>query len=321
MNDNRRKLTDILKLLYENTDAEHSMDTYQIMDALENMGHGRPDRKTIDANIRFIIEDLGFGILKEKGKPNRYKWVDRQFDLAELKMLVDAVHSSRFITPRKSREIIIKLKDLTSVHQASTLNREMYTTANFKRDGSIALSNADIINESIKAHRRVSFMMTEYDMDKNEVLKYGGLVIEVSPYALMWNNDYYYMIGLPSGGDQIYAYRIDRMKDVEPVFADAIPAPSDFHIENYSSRVFDMVTGETEEVLLSCKDYTMNSFIDRFGKTFKSERISEDRFAAKVTVDVSPSFFAWIFQFGGDVSVIEPAWVAGRYEDMLKAQM
>ena len=84
MNDNRRKLTGILKLLYENTDTDHSMNTYQIMDALENMDHGRPDRKTIDANIRFIIDELGFGIRKEKGKPNRYRWVEREFDLEEL---------------------------------------------------------------------------------------------------------------------------------------------------------------------------------------------------------------------------------------------
>lgn len=321
MNDNRRKLTDILKLLYENTDAEHSMDTYQIMDALENMGHGRPDRKTIDANIRFIIDDLGFGIRKEKGKPNRYKWVDRQFDLAELKMLVDAVHSSRFITPRKSREIIIKLKDLTSIHQASTLNREMYTPANFKRDGSAALANADIINESIKAHRRVSFKMVDYDMDKNEVLRYGGLVHEVSPYALMWNNDYYYMLGLPSGGDQIHAYRLDRMKDVETVYAEAVPAPAGFHTENYSSRIFDMFAGDTAEVVLECKDYTMNYLIDRFGKSFQSEKLADDHFTAKVTADISPTFYAWVFQFGGDIRILEPFWAVAKYEDMLKAQL
>ena len=132
MNDNRRKLTGILKLLYENTDAEHSMDTYQIMDALESMGHGRPDRKTIDANIKFIIEDLGFGIIKEKGKPNRYRWIEREFDLSELKALVDAVHSSRFISTKKSREIIAKLKDLTSVHQAALLNRELHTCNGFE---------------------------------------------------------------------------------------------------------------------------------------------------------------------------------------------
>ena len=151
MNDNRRKLTGILKLLYENTDIDHSMNTYQIMDALENMDHGRPDRKTIDANIRFIIDELGFGIRKEKGKPNRYRWVEREFDLDELKMLVDAVQCARFISKKKTRELVAKLKDLTSIYQAAALNRELLTSAKYKFDGSSILKCADIINEAIKS--------------------------------------------------------------------------------------------------------------------------------------------------------------------------
>ena len=320
MNDNRRKLTGILKLLYENTDADHSMNTYQIMDALESMDHGRPDRKTIDANIKFIIEDLGFGIQKEKGKPNRYRWADREFDLSELKMLVDAVHSSRFITRRKSREIIAKLKDLTSVYQAAALNRELYTNDFFKRDGSVALLSADVINEAIKSQSRITFRMADYDMDKKEVLRHGGKVYEVSPYALMWNNDYYYMLGLPSDSDEVRSYRVDRMKDTALSQFPAKQAPADFDLSNYSGRVFDMFTGKTTDVILSCKDYTMNYLIDRFGKEFYSQKTAPDRFTAKVKVDTSPTFYAWIFQFGGDIQIVEPAWVRDEFNELITRQ-
>lgn len=321
MNDNRRKLTGILKLLYENTDAEHSMDTYQIMDALESMGYGRPDRKTIDSNIKYIIEDLGMGIRKEKGKPNRYRWIDREFDISELKMLVDAVHSSRFISKRKSREIIAKLKDLTSVHEAAALNREMYAVSHFKRDDNVALHNADIINDAIKSRHRVRFVMTHCDMNKNEVPDADGKIYEVSPYALLWSNDFYYMLGMPSGSTEIKPYRIDKMMDTVITRTDSAPEPHGFVVDKYSSCVFDMYTGDTCEVVLNCKSGTMDALVDRFGRDFESEQTGPDTFNAKVTVDASPAFYAWVFRFGGDIKILSPQPVKQAYEEMLRKQM
>ena len=324
MNDNRRKLTGILKLLYENTDAEHYMDTYQIMDALESMGYGRPDRKTIDANIKYLIEDLGFGIVKEKGKPNRYKWSDREFELSELKMLVDAVHSSRFITTRKAREIIVKLKDLTSAHQAAKLNREFRTGTNFKIDGSGVTSqtgNIDMINDAIKNNRKLSFNMCEYNMDRKEVMKLGGRVYEASPLALVFNEGFFYMLGCPEGLSEVRAYRIDRIRNLAVTDSSAQLPPEDFDINLYSSHVFDMFNGTMTEVVLDCKDYIMNELVDRFGRDFISERIGGDRFAARVTLDTSPSFYAWVFRFGGDIKIAEPPQVAAEYRAMLEKQL
>ena len=321
MNDNRRKLTGILKLLYENTDAEHSMDTYQIMDALESMGHGRPDRKTIDANIKFIIEDLGFGIIKEKGKPNRYRWIEREFDISELKVLVDAVHSSRFISTKKSREIIAKLKDLTSVHQAALLNRELHTCNGFKRDGSSALKTSDIINECIKSRARITFQLAGFDMYKNETLLFDGRMLEVSPYAILLNDDYYYMVGKPVDASDVRAYRVDKMKNTALLHAPAEREPANFSTEDYSVRIFDMFEGETQEVELSCKGHTMNALIDKFGKDFYSEKTGPDQFTARVTVDTSPSFFAWVFRFGGDITIISPASVKAEFNKMVMNQL
>ena len=321
MNDNRRKLTGILKLLYENTDADHSMNTYQIMDALENMDHGRPDRKTIDANIRFIIDELGFGIRKEKGKPNRYRWTDREFDLSELKMLVDAVQSSRFIPQKKTREIIAKLKDLTSIYQAASLNRELYISDHYKCDGSKTLQTADIINEAIKNQVRITFRVADYDMDRNEYFRDNGKVYEVSPYALMWNNDHYYVVGLEVGSDKVRPYRISKLRDVELRQIPAQQAPADFDLSSYSGREFDMFSGQITDVVLNCKDYTINYLIDRFGDSFFSQKISDDRFTARVKVDTSTSFYAWIFRFGGDITIVEPAWVRDEFKAMVSAQL
>ncbi len=321
MNDNRRKLTGILKLLYENTDAEHSMDTYQIMDALESMGYGRPDRKTIDANIRYLIEDMGFGIIKEKGKPNRYRWVEREFELSELKMIVDAIHASRFISNKKGRELVAKLKDLTSAHQAALLNREVHTSHTYKRDGSHALKTVDIVLDSIRSNCRMSFQMVDFDIYKNEVLKDDGKVLEISPYSIVWINDYGYVLGRTVGSFDIGIYRIDLMRNVSQLRLPAEREPADFSIDDYSSRIFDICEGDLCEVELSCKTSAMKALIDKFGRDFYSERDGEDRFTARVTVDVSPAFYGWVFGFGGDVTIKSPESAKAQFRKMVMDQL
>lgn len=321
MNDNRRKLTGILKLLYENTDAEHSMDTYQIMDALESMGYGRPDRKTIDSNIKFIIEDLGMGVIKEKGKPNRYKWIKREFELSELKVLVDSVCTSRFISPRKSREFITKFKDFASIHQAATLNHEIYCVDSYKKDLSEALRSTDVVNEAIKSGHKVKFTLADYDMDKNEILSDNGKEYEVSPYVIISFGNTCYLLGTPSDSNDILKFSIADMRGTAVTHSDAVPAPLDFNIARYTSRCFDLTASEISDIILSCKDRTMKAMVDKFGKTFVSEQTGADRFRARVRVEICPEFYTWLFSFGGDIKIIEPEYIRREYEAMLRKQL
>ncbi|MBQ0017776.1 MAG: WYL domain-containing protein [Clostridiales bacterium] len=317
MSDNRSKLTCLMKILYEMTDEDHALDTYRIIDELESRGCGRIDRKTIDPNIAFLRDELGWNIEKEKGSSNRYKLVEREFELAELKLLVDAVQSSRFISDRNSKEIIRKLKTLTSRYQSKKLDRNIVTNDSFKRDSSTAIYSIDEINEAIKEGMKVRFYMVDYDMNLNEVKRYGGQIHEVSPYALMWNNDYYYMLGKPIDDDKVRTYRVDRMRDTLLYEDKAEPRPADFNLEKYSGRVFDMFTGTTTEVELDCKDYTINYLVDRFGKEFKSKPVADDRYTATVTVDIGPTFFAWVFQFGGDIRIVGPEKVREEFKELI----
>ena len=321
MNDNRRKLVGILRLLYDQTDSEHSLDTYQIIDGLDSMGYGRPDRKTVDSNIKFIIEDIGFGVHKEKGKPNRYKWSDKYFDISELKMIADALTASRYIPRRKSRELIAKLKDLTSVHRAASLSHELYVSDNHKKDNNSALMALDAVNRAINSRQRIRFRMFDYDVNKEEIICCDGKLLEVSPYALVLNNDICYMVGMPAGEWEICFYRVDRMTDIEDVYTAAIPAPLDFDIHRYSNRVFDIFDDETREVILTCRNTAMSDLIDRFGEDFYSEPLSDDRFTARIVTDTGKAFFAWVFGRGGDVRIAEPADLRAEYERMLMEQL
>ncbi|MDD5823203.1 MAG: WYL domain-containing protein [Firmicutes bacterium] len=320
---NRKKLLDMIRILFEKTDDEHYLDTYQIIEELELLGHEKTDRKTIETSIKFMIEELGYGIEKEKGAPNRYRWVDRTFELAELKLLVDAVQSCRFISDKKSKAIIDNLKSLTSAAKAEQLDRKIVTSNTFKRDNSSVLYSIDAISEAIRMNRRLNFTMVDFGTDMKEHPRYDGKLHEVSPYALLWNNDYYYMLGIDTEDvSKVKTYRVDRMKDTLLLYEPAIPAPKDFSLDKYSSRVFDMFTGVTAQVEIECrKPYLMNYLIDRFGKDFKVLSTEEDgSFRVSVMVDASPTFYAWIFQFGGDAKIVAPSKVCEEFAAMLDAQ-
>lgn len=319
INDNRHRLLDIMKILFDKTDEDHWITTEQIRDELESLGYERPNRKTIEPNIQFLME-IGMGIEKERGISNRYRWVDRDFELAELKLLVDAVQSSRFISDKRSKEIIAKLKKLTSQGMASQLDRKVITGNTFKRDNNYVLYSIDAINEGITNKTRVNFQMVDYDVDKNEVLRHNGLVHDVSPYALIWNNDYYYMLGMPEGEEKVRAYRVDRMKNTAATEEKSKPEPTDFKLDKYSSRVFDMFAGEPAEIRLDCKAYIMNYLIDRLGKDFKVREKREDgSFIADIFVEASPTLYSWIFQFGGDAKIISPNWVCEEFKKLILA--
>lgn len=320
INDNRRRLLDIMRLLYEKTDEDHWMTTEQIRDELEEMGYERPNRKTIDPNIQFLIEEMGLDIEKERGVCNRYRWVGREFELAELKLLVDAVQSSRFISESRSRDIIRKLRHLTSDYLGDQLDRKVITSSSFKRENSSVLYSIDTINEAVRTARKIRFQMVDYDVDKKERLRYDGLVHEASPYAMIWNNDYYYMLAMPTGESEVRPYRVDRMKNTELTELKADTKPADFRADKYSGRVFDMFGGEPTEIKLDCKPYIMNYLVDRFGKDFKVVEKREDgTFVADVVVEASPTFYSWVFQFGGDARITAPEKACVAFKKLVDA--
>ena len=319
MNDNRRKVTDILKLLYENTDRDHYMDTYQIIDALERMGHSRPDRKTIDANIRFISEDLEYGIEKEKGKPNKYRWVNRMFELEELETIADAIETSSFIGPKTSSHLIAKLKDLTSVHKASLLDREVIVSSSYKHPKPYCRELLNKLSIAIKSGQAVIFRLAEYDLDKNEVLSSENY-IELTPCRLIWDGCHYFVAGKSADDPAIRIYRLSRIRDLSLTDKKTEIEAGEFNPDQYTAKVFDMEAKSFCGVELCCKNHTISDIIDKFGKEFDVTRISDEQFIAKVYTDISPAFYAWVFRFGGDIRINGPDDVVKGYADMLAKQ-
>ena len=260
------------------TDEEHAASVSDILQFWESHGI-QAGRKSVYSDIQILI-DQGIDIVCVKSTQNRYFVGSRLFELPELKLLVDAVESSHFITRKKSASLIQKLASLTSQEQ-----------------------------------RRIRFQYIEYTAEKEKILKHDGYRYEFSPYALIWSRDYYYTVGWSEKHGKLAQFRVDRMTAVELLWQPAIPA-QDFDPAMYVHQVFGMFGADIQRIKLLCENSAMRSVVDRFGEEVQTEVVDEEHFQATVDVAPSPPFFAWVFTFGGKIHIIEPEEVATKMGEM-----
>ena len=278
--------------------------TFQILEYLKSQKIHSND-KTLRRDMK-LLSELGFDVIVEHSKPNRYYIGDRGFDLAEVKLLIDAVASSRFVTERKSRELGEKLAKLASENQRPQLIRHIHATNRVKSDNPENFYNVDIVNEAINNRKKIAFKYTEYNRYKEKVFRNSGEIYELSPYALFWNEDFYYVVGWSDKHGNVSVFRTDRLSKVEILVEDAVPEPEDFNLEDYSRKVFEMFDGEEVDVVLECKNEFMKYIIDRFGEDVDTDPIYRTTFEARVRVALSPTFYAWVFTFEGGIRIVSP---------------
>lgn len=311
----KERLIDLLKLLYTQTDEDHPMTTTQIVQYFTDKDI-TTDRNTVSDDIE-AINNCGIEIQSTRGRQRKYFFADRAFELAELKLLVDAVESSKFITAKKSKSLVDKLTSMTSKSNAKELERHLYTAGRIKPENESIYYVVDAIYSAIQQKHQISFIYNEYSIDRELVPKRNGDPYILSPYAMLYNEDKYYVLGYSERHQKIVTYRVDRIKTPEILDALIIPAPDCFDPVDYTVNVFSMYDGETKKVELKCSNKLMNYVVDRFGDDFFSERADNDHFFAKVEVSVSQTFFAWVFQFAGDMKIVSPQSVVEKYKTML----
>lgn len=300
----KRRLMVLIKYLYEYTDENHQITSDELIQYLQK-SNVPANKKTLKNDIDLMVE-FGLDIVTVSSKPNRYFWGERRFEIPELKLLIDAVSSSRFITQKKSRQLGEKLSGLASINQKQELKRHVYATNRVKSSNEQIYYSVDKVNEAINKGKRISFQYSEYDGNKKKILRNNGEVYELSPYALFWNEDFYYVVGYSEKHNNVSAFRADRLHNPEILDKKAVAQPSDFDIDNYSGAIFEMYDGEDVEVSLECKTYLMKYIIDRFGEEVKTKRRSDEYFIVTVNVALSPIFYGWVFQFGGDMRILSP---------------
>ena len=305
--------------LLKHTDAEHPLSTAELMKILKEQYAIKVSRNTISDDLA-ILHDRGLHIEHYESTQNKYYYDGHTYDLAELKLLTDAISSSRFITQRKSDELITKLLTLTSAANAAKLRRHVYVSGRAKSENEQGYYIVDAIHEAIDSHRKIRFIYTDYDVNKERYATNDGSPYTVSPYTLEWDGDYYYLRGFCDERQAVRTFRIDRIVEQPKILNQiAVSSPEDYSPAQYSKCVFRMFdTDQPEEVQLLCHVSTMKHIIDHFGTDVKTEPIDEESFRANILVCTSSTFYRWIFGFNGKIRILGPKSVKTAYREMLR---
>ena len=307
-NGTKHRILYLYQHLLQHTDAEHPLSTAELMKILKEQYAIKVSRNTISDDLA-ILHDCGLHIEHYESTQNKYYYDGQAYDLAELKLLVDAISSSKFITQRKSDELITKLFTLTSAANAAKLRRHIYVAGRVKSDNEQGYYIVDALNEAIDTRRKIQFAYTDFDVNKNCYVTNDGTPYTVSPYTLEWDGDYYYLRGFCDERQAMRTFRIDHIAE-QP--KDSSPA----HFSKCVFRMFD--TDQPEEVQLQCHVSTMKYLIDNFGMDVKTEPIGEDSFRANVLVCASSTFYRWLFGFNGKIKILGPEAVKNAYREMLQ---
>ena len=320
--DNDAKLRPIylIKILKERTDEDHYLTTNQLCSILKNEYGIETHRTTIKGDIE-VLQQAGIGINAVRSTQNQYNYTDREFDIAELKLLIDAVQSAKFLTKTKSDQLASKLTALAGINKARELKRNLAVDGRYKVENDLILEIIDVINEAINQRRKILFQKVEYNVKKERVLHHGGEQYVFSPYSLVWDGDNYYVVGYSEKYNSIGSHRVDRILQCPVILDETIdPIPIGFDINKYINTMFRMYNAPRRVVELVCDNGVMDAIIDRFGPDVETYACDQQNFRVITEVAVGTVFFNWIFGFGGLVKIKAPVDVKQQYkEQVLKA--
>ena len=308
------KILYLMKIFLEKTDSEHSLTLAEIMAELQKYDI-TAERKSLYDDID-TLRTYGIDIETTRDTRVRYYVASRLFELPELKLLVDAVQASKFITAKKSGELIKKLESFSSTYEAMKLQRQVYVANRIKTMNESIYYNVDFIHSAINDNKKITFKYYEWTPEKNKKLRHDGGTYCVSPWALTWDDEYYYMIAYDSAAALIKHYRVDKMVNIG-ICAEAREGAEmfgDFDMAIYSKQAFGMFGGELTTVLVECDNSLAGVIIDRFG-TDVTIMPKGEHFCASLKVMVSPTFISWALGFGGRLKILSPDFVAQKLID------
>lgn len=310
------KILYLMKILLENTDEQHSLTMAELLERLEGYDV-TAERKSIYDDLN-ALRDFGLDIETTSKRPPAYYVASRDFELPELKLLVDAVQSSKFITHKKSAELIKKIEGFTSVHEARQLQRQVFVANRVKTENERIYYAVDTVHDAIGENKKIAFRYFEWNTKKEKQYRHAGALYQVSPWALSWAEENYYLVAYDSTAGKIKHYRVDKMTDVSVVEEKREGAEhfNHFDMALYSQKTFGMFGGRDEKVTLRCRNSLAGVILDRFGRDVILIPAGEDNFEVTVNVAVSPLFLSWVMNFGTDIKILSPQSVV---EDFVKA--
>lgn len=316
------KLYRLAQIMLENTDEEHYITMPEILDALGTYGV-TADRKSIYADLR----DLGTLGIDVEGEPvgNRYHYhvVDRPFELPELKLLVDAIQSSKFITEKKSNALIRKLEKFVSRYDAQKLQRQVYVSGRIKTMNESIYYTVDAIHNAISMNKKIRFQYYQWNVQKEMELRHNGAWYCISPWGLSWEGENYYLVGFDQKAGKIKHYRVDKMLHIR-IMEEVREGKEHFQqldMADYTRKSFGMFGGKEQNVRLRVDHELAGVMIDRFGKDIMMIPSGEDHFTVNVDVRISRQFLGWVFSLGEQVEILSPEEVRTAMKEELQKHM
>lgn len=312
----KMKMLHLIRIFSQETDDEHALTLQEIIAKLAAVNI-TADRKTLYTDFE-DLRQFGFDIIaQQRDRTTYYHLGERDFELPELKLLVDSVQAAKFITTRKSQELIRKLERYASVYQAAQLNRQVYIAGRVKAMNESIYYNIDRLHNAINAGVQIRFQYGQWNLNKEMELRRGGDWYQVSPWALTWDDEKYYLVAYDANADMIKHYRVDKMLRIK-----ALDEPRQgqkafeaFDMALYSKSVFGMFTGEETTVTLEAENHMVGVIIDRFGKDISLAPVSDTHFQATVNVIASPQFIGWIVALGKSIRIVAPDALVERMRE------
>lgn len=320
----KQKLLCLRKILLEKTDEKNGLTISEIIAELKSYGI-EAERKSLYDDLK-VLELYGLDVCRTKTSTVRYYVGSREFELPELKLLVDAIQSSKFITHKKSLSLIKKLGGLVSVQDSKQLQRQVVVANRVKTVNERIYYNVDSIHTAILNDRQISFKYYNWVLDFDSADKIvkkerkNGSKYVVSPWALCWDDENYYMIAYDKNAEMIKHYRVDKMGTITVTDSnrDGKHMFEKFDLAGYSKGIFSMFGGEEETVMLSVDNDMIGVIVDRFGKNLFVTKETDEKFCVSVSVMLSPQFYAWVFGLGGKVRILSPQKAVDEFKEQLR---
>lgn len=311
----KRKLIALNEILLEFTDADHPMTMKDIIKELSSRGISA-ERKSIYDDIE-VLRVLGTDIQIKRGKSTGYYVANRDFELPELKLLVDAVRSSKFIPENQSNRLIKKLTHLAGAYDRPSLNREMFVSNKAKNLENQLFETVDIIHEAIENDKNITFSYFNWNIKKEKELRRNGERYEISPWSLVWDDSNYYLVGYDIDQQEIRHFRVDKMLNAGGTCTSRTGQEQfkKFDISSYANSAFGMFGGKIEKVTLRCNKRLANIMLDRFGNDTVILNDGET-FRIAVNVIPSPVFLGWVWSFGNEIEILSPENVKNQFIQM-----
>ena len=321
---NKQRLIHLYRYLMENTDEEHQATTNELVQFLKKED-ANASRKTVKDDIEILMKE-GVDIVTTKSYYNSYFVGSRDFEVPELKLLVDAIQSSKFITHSKSLKLIKKLEGLVSENEGKKLQREVVVTNRVKTINEQIYYNVDEIYCAISQDKKISFKYMKWSVDfagAQKIVKVErrkGENYIISPFALCWDDENYYLVGFDATAKKIKHFRVDKMENISIINEgrDGSEKFAKFDLAHYAKCVFSMFGGEECDVKLSVDNDLIGVIVDRFGSDIFIVKETEKSFVVTVRVALSPQFYAWLFGLGLKVKVLSPKKAIDDYKSKIQ---